>query len=350
MNRLQASTLSLLLLSGVAFSQSFNLDIEHLSAVHADPMSDGAASGQVGVWNTLTFTSSGLPSTPLVDLAGQPVPGVTAICSQGASPKPPSSCGGWGSIEEAEYDGILSGPAGFILRVRGLRSGNYKVYTYAQHDMPASSWVVVEPAPGVPHSFQLAATCPSSGLHHRQDTYAEHDAVLQSGDTLEISLTHLVAAPLALSAVQIIYEGPAAPVGTNYCTALPNSTGMAGAISATATTNLQGEAVLFANDLVLTAVDVPASQPGLFFYGSSQIQLPYGNGNLCVGGTTARLPIVLSSTSGVMVHPVDVTSPPSSATQIVVGSTWNFQAWFRDPLAGGAATNLSDGLAVTFGL
>jgi hypothetical protein len=33
---------------------------------------------------------------------------------------------------------------------------------------------------------------------------------------------------------------------------------------------------------------------------------------------------------------------------VAPGSTWYFQAWFRDPAAGGAAFNLSDGLAVTF--
>ena len=40
--------------------------------------------------------------------------------------------------------------------------------------------------------------------------------------------------------------------------------------------------------------------------------------------------------------------PPSPATQITAGSTWNFQNWFRDPAAGGAFFNLSDGLEITF--
>ncbi len=46
---------------------------------------------------------------------------------------------------------------------------------------------------------------------------------------------------------------------------------------------------------------------------------------------------------------VDNTSPPSAATQITSGSTWNFQAWFRDPIAGGSFFDMSDGLNVTFG-
>jgi hypothetical protein len=40
--------------------------------------------------------------------------------------------------------------------------------------------------------------------------------------------------------------------------------------------------------------------------------------------------------------------PRPGRRQITAGSTWNFQFWFRDPVAGGASFNLSDGLGVTF--
>ena len=33
---------------------------------------------------------------------------------------------------------------------------------------------------------------------------------------------------------------------------------------------------------------------------------------------------------------------------ITAGSTWNFQLWYRDPAAGGAGSNLSNGLQVVF--
>ena len=58
---------------------------------------------------------------------------------------------------------------------------------------------------------------------------------------------------------------------------------------------------------------------------------------------------IVNATANVMTFLLDNTSPPSAATQITPGSTWNFQAWFRDPLAGGLAFDLSDGLSVTFG-
>ena len=43
---------------------------------------------------------------------------------------------------------------------------------------------------------------------------------------------------------------------------------------------------------------------------------------------------------------MDYAQPP--ADLFVPGSTWNLQAWFRDPVAGGAAFDLSDGLGLTF--
>ncbi len=81
------------------------------------------------------------------------------------------------------------------------------------------------------------------------------------------------------------------------------------------------------------------------------MQTPFGNGFLCVGpGATgnARLPVEQADLTGVLAYSLDFGSPPTSATQIIAGSTWNFQAWFRDPAAGGAFFNLSDGVRVTF--
>jgi len=45
---------------------------------------------------------------------------------------------------------------------------------------------------------------------------------------------------------------------------------------------------------------------------------------------------------------VDNALPPSPAGQLTAGATWNFQGWFRDPPAGGAFFDLSDGYSITF--
>ena len=88
---------------------------------------------------------------------------------------------------------------------------------------------------------------------------------------------------------------------------------------------------------------------GPTFYGAEQTQLPLGDGFHCVAGTELfRLPVSLADPAGLLATVVDFTDPPSPAGAILAGSTWNFQAWYRDPAAGGAGSNLSDGLSVTF--
>jgi hypothetical protein len=94
---------------------------------------------------------------------------------------------------------------------------------------------------------------------------------------------------------------------------------------------------------------VPPSTIGLFYFGSTAIQVPFGNGFRCVGaGATGVFRLgVGTASSGVLTRAVDNTLPPSVG-HLTSGSTWNFQAWFRDPAAGGANFNLSDGLRIAF--
>ncbi len=128
-------------------------------------------------------------------------------------------------------------------------------------------------------------------------------------------------------------------VGTSYCTANPNSTGAPAAISA------EGSDSVSAADLTLTSKPVP-NQPGIFFYAPNQIQVPFGNGFLCVGGGIARLPVLFAS-EHVATFTLDFGSLPAIG-QINPGDTWNFQHWYRDPAGGGAAFNTSDGVSISF--
>ncbi len=128
--------------------------------------------------------------------------------------------------------------------------------------------------------------------------------------------------------------------GTNYCIGAPNSTVAGASMSATGTDSVAN------NDLVLLAGPVP-DQPGVFFYGPDQVQVPFGNGFRCVGGQLNRL-AVEQAAGGVLSHALDNTSPPAAAGLITPGSTWHFQAWYRDPAAGGANFNLSDGYTILF--
>ena len=128
-----------------------------------------------------------------------------------------------------------------------------------------------------------------------------------------------------------------AEIGTSYCTAGANGA----KIYAT------GSESVLENDLVLTALGVPPNESGLFYYGDNQMQVPFGQGFRCVGGSHGvfRLnPVVNSGPFGVLNTRVDLTLPPSPYGVIHPGTTWNFQAWFRD----GAAFDLSDAVEVTF--
>jgi hypothetical protein len=92
---------------------------------------------------------------------------------------------------------------------------------------------------------------------------------------------------------------------------------------------------------------------GLFFYSQGQLNggagLPFGNGLRCIGGSgTPLVRLQPGFPSGnVLITNVDFTNLPNNG-QVLAGSTWNFQAWFRDPPAGGAAFDTSDAIQIVF--
>jgi len=132
---------------------------------------------------------------------------------------------------------------------------------------------------------------------------------------------------------------------SNYCRTSPNSVGPGALISSTGSTSIA------ANDFTLIANGGVPLQIGLFYYGSTQIEVPFGDGFRCVGGSIARLnPPQPSDGFGDSWRWVDFTQPPANAgpNQITPGSTWYFQFWYRDPAGGGSGFNLSNGLAASF--
>jgi subtilisin family serine protease len=132
------------------------------------------------------------------------------------------------------------------------------------------------------------------------------------------------------------------PIGTSYCVAAPNSTG------AGATIRAIGSVVVAQNDVSLAVEGLPANKAGLFFFGPTQVQQPFGNGFRCVSGGTLRLgPTQFANAQGVAVRGVDLAAPPALGV-IAPGATSNFQFWYRDPDASGASFNLSNAVSVTW--
>jgi len=131
-------------------------------------------------------------------------------------------------------------------------------------------------------------------------------------------------------------------VYSNYCTSSPNSSG------APALIHGSGYATLANDDLVLSATQLPHNTSALLLMSDTQGSTPLGNGTLCLGGHIWRLyPALPSGSSGTVSHAISVHASPENFL-IHAGATWSFQYWFRDTHAGGAGTNLTDGLQVTF--
>lgn len=128
---------------------------------------------------------------------------------------------------------------------------------------------------------------------------------------------------------------------TNYCPATNNSSGGGASIGSFGSLNVSD------NNFNLSVVGAPAGTTGLFFFGPTQLNAPFGNGTLCAGEPIQRItPTITTDFFGTSTAAFDLTSNAGSV--ITEGSTWNFQLWFRDIAGGGSLFNTSDGLSVFF--
>ncbi len=128
-------------------------------------------------------------------------------------------------------------------------------------------------------------------------------------------------------------------LGSNYCTATANSTGNMALIRA------QGSSAIADQNLTLVTDGVVPGVPGLYFFGPTQIQVAFGNGFRCVGGSTTRIqPPAFADGMGTTTHVLSFTAPYASH---INAGTLNFQLWYRDNMTG-AGFNLSDGFAIDF--
>ncbi|MDA8988775.1 hypothetical protein N9185_00150 [bacterium] len=140
--------------------------------------------------------------------------------------------------------------------------------------------------------------------------------------------------------------------GTSYCDpAATNSTGVPAELS------VSGSSLLAMNDVTLVAQSLPLNSFGFFVVSQMRGFVPNAGGsagNLCLSGMIGRYvgpgQIQNSGSSGSMSLAIDVTQvpQPTGFVSIASGETWNFQAWFRDSSPGGATSNFTQGVEVTF--
>jgi hypothetical protein len=125
--------------------------------------------------------------------------------------------------------------------------------------------------------------------------------------------------------------------GATYCVSTANSSGGPAEISAWCSESSA------TGHLTLLAQPVPNSF-GMFFHGMSQSQIPFGNGFLCASGDIVRGALIHASESAA-VYRYDNSDAAHSLTAHV-GTTRNFQYWFRDPLGFPAFFNTSNAVSI----
>ena len=175
------------------------------------------------------------------------------------------------------------------------------------------------------------------------------DLSAAAGDSItavSFSNSSNTAAGVAILAVNIESIG----LGSNYCTAVANSSGQAASMGAL------GSALIADNDVTLTASSLPPNQFGIFAVAPFQGFVPgtggTSNGNLCLAGSLGRYvgpgEILSSGAAGEFQLAIDLQAIPQGGgtAGTSAGQTWNFQAWFRDQV--GLGSNFTDGISITF--
>ncbi len=152
-----------------------------------------------------------------------------------------------------------------------------------------------------------------------------------------------------------VYGARVAPMdipvaGWQYCPSRPNSTGRPGWL------RVIGRPSPSTSTLRLEAYNLPTGQFGMFFCSRGVGFVPFiGNssGHLCLSANQfGRFIASLQQTSvhGRLVTVADPRALPQGMGTYAVqsGQTWCFQAWHRDVNHGGATSNLTNAVAVTF--
>ncbi|MCP3916598.1 MAG: hypothetical protein GY711_13660, partial [bacterium] len=137
-----------------------------------------------------------------------------------------------------------------------------------------------------------------------------------------------ITSPNGSTSSYIIEWEPGGGLGMNYCgPAIPNSSGQAATISA------QGSPFVAANNVTLTADDMPAGQFGYFLAGQTQgfFNPPGSQGLICLAGNIGRYNAVadiIQGPSGSLA--LDLAAiPVNPPVAVIAGETWSFQCWFR---------------------
>ncbi|MEM9380988.1 MAG: hypothetical protein AAGB93_13635 [Planctomycetota bacterium] len=342
-------SLLLLSLAPAAAAQSFNIDVGmniDLFAGLPDP-SYAAAGGQSGEWDAFfpSFTA-----TPLNDLSGT-VSAATlrsdATSTFNVFPGVMVPGDDQKLMEDFHLTPNLSVPSTWTFE--GLIEGDYTVFTYASDPSFPTAQTQISVVGSIDAPQDIGAGWP--GSHILGLTYARHDVRVSGGTLVVVGLA--LGGQLEsgiINGFQIV-QRTTGGLGTNYCTANANSTGVPARMTGVGS-NLAAQ-----NDVTLSCVDLPNASFGFFLTSRTQgfTSNPGGSeGNLCLAGQIGRYvgpgQIQNSGPSGEISLVLDLTQTPTPTGFVVVqpGDTWNYTAWFRDSGPMGPTSNFGDGYEVMF--
>lgn len=176
-------------------------------------------------------------------------------------------------------------------------------------------------------------------------------AVALVGDRLQLDLD----APLQLLGIDVPLLNATVHIGLRldieayfgypqpipYCHTSANSVGEGARISSSGTTSL------YLDDLALHTEGLPVGQFGIYYFGPNKVEIPFGDGVRCVGGSVVRFAPLNSGPSGSVSMPFHAQELPQG-TSFGAGDSTNVQFWYRDPASGVGHFNLSDALDLFF--
>ncbi|MEL6428621.1 MAG: hypothetical protein AAFP86_17735 [Planctomycetota bacterium] len=136
-------------------------------------------------------------------------------------------------------------------------------------------------------------------------------------------------------------------VGTNFCAAVPNSTGAIGNLEAI------GSPFVADQELALSVSNLPLNTFGIYVVSPIQANNPMtgGVGTLCLGGSIGRFAEIYNSgDAGADVFELDLMQIPNGPgfAPVAAGDTLNFQAWHRDVAGGAQTSNFTEAVTVDF--
>lgn len=118
---------------------------------------------------------------------------------------------------------------------------------------------------------------------------------------------------------------------------------LGGHIDATGSASVAGDSV------VLTGSNMPPGGPCLYFQGTGQASLPFGDGILCIGGVITRLGVKFNNALGTSTIPSGIDPPLSIMGGVPAAGGFRFySSWYRDAalFCTPATFNVTNGVGV----